>query len=343
MVVNEMLTSDVNLWHTSKSQNRLSWGEPSNSPTIGPKVIQIAGSEPLQMATAARACELNGAEIIDINMGCPAKKVCNKAAGSALLQDEALVAKILAAVVNAVSLPVTLKIRTGWDTENRNAVQVARIAEQQGIQALTIHGRTRACRFKGLAEYDTIAETVQNLSIPVIANGDIHSPEKAKYILDYTGASALMIGRAAQGNPWLFNQIEHFLASGERKAGPSIDEVEHEIVKHLQAIHHFYGDFMGVRIARKHFAWYTEKQVPLIQRTERQDLNLHNRNLLAAHGDELVTQDLNAAVQNLPENSVCIDVKHWRQRFNNQTIKQQQIEVVRNFFEHLQLLKDQAA
>jgi tRNA-dihydrouridine synthase B len=197
-----------------------------------------------------------GAQIIDINMGCPAKKVCKKAAGSALLQDEPLVGEILDTVVNAVDVPVTLKIRTGWNTDNRNATRIAKMAEDAGIQALAVHGRTRACAFKGEAEYDTIAKVVDTVQIPVFANGDIDTPHKAKQVLDATGASAVMIGRAAQGRPWIFREIEHFLRTGESLAEPSLEEVRDILCNHLSELHRFYGDFMGPRIARKHVGWY---------------------------------------------------------------------------------------
>ena len=211
MVVSEMITADTRLWHTRKSSYRLQKDQNDSL-----NVVQIAGGDPEMMAEAARVNAANGAHIIDINMGCPAKKVCNVAAGSALLKDEKKVAEILQAVVNAVDIPVTLKIRTGWDKENRNAVDIAKIAENSGIQALTIHGRTRECKFKGEVEYDTIAEVKSNIQIPVIANGDIDSPEKAKQVLDYTNADAIMIGRAAQGRPWIFREINHYLETGEK-------------------------------------------------------------------------------------------------------------------------------
>ncbi|MOA07420.1 tRNA-dihydrouridine synthase C [compost metagenome] len=208
------------------------------------------------LAAAARANVEAGAQIIDINMGCPAKKVCNKAAGSALLKDEALVSEILHAVVAAVDVPVTLKIRTGWDRANKNGLTVARIAEQAGIQALAVHGRTRADLYTGEAEYDTIAAIKQAVSIPVFANGDITSPEKARAVLDATGADGLLIGRAAQGRPWIFREIEHYLRTGEKLPAPQLDEVERILLEHLTALHAFYGDVMGVRIARKHVGWY---------------------------------------------------------------------------------------
>jgi tRNA-dihydrouridine synthase B len=210
------------------------------------------------MAEAARHNADHGAQIIDINMGCPAKKVCNVMAGSALLQDESLVKQILTAVVKAVDIPVTLKIRTGWDKEHRNALTVAKIAQDAGIQALAIHGRTRACQYRGNAEYDTIAEVKQKMCIPVIANGDISTPEKAKYVLEYTNADAVMIGRAAQGRPWIFREIEHYLQTGEHQQEPSPEEVRDILIGHLNNLYDFYGEFTGVRIARKHISWYSK-------------------------------------------------------------------------------------
>tara|TARA_B100000508_G_scaffold136948_1_gene130699 strand:- start:546 stop:1391 length:846 start_codon:yes stop_codon:yes gene_type:complete len=225
-------------------------GEPA------PRVVQIAGGDAEMLAQAARLNAELGAQIIDINMGCPAKKVCNKAAGSALMRDEALVAEILDAVVSAVDIPVTLKIRTGWCAASNNALRIAKLAESAGIQALAVHGRHREQRYTGEAEYDTIAEIKSHLAIPVIANGDITSPEKAAYVLRYTGADAVMIGRGAQGNPWIFQQITHYLTHGERLAPPSLTERCQILLEHLQALHAFYGDTMGVRIARKHVGWY---------------------------------------------------------------------------------------
>ncbi len=251
MVVSEMVTSDVRLWNSRKSRLRLLHeGDPE------PRSVQIAGGDPEMLAEAARANVELGAQIIDINMGCPAKKVCNKAAGSALMKDEALVADILDAVVKAVDVPVTLKIRTGWDRSNRNGIAVAKIAEQAGIRALAVHGRTRADLYTGEAEYDTIAAIKQAVSIPVFANGDIDSPQKARQVLDATGADALLIGRAAQGRPWIFREIAHYLATGELLPAPCLIEVERILLEHLAALHAFYGDEMGVRIARKHVGWY---------------------------------------------------------------------------------------
>jgi len=251
LVVSEMVTSDVRLWNTRKSSLRMMHsGDPE------PRSVQIAGGDPEMLAEAARRNVEMGAQIIDINMGCPAKKVCNKAAGSALLKDETLVREILQAVVAAVNVPVTLKIRTGWDRENKNGINVAKIAEDAGIVALAVHGRTRADLYMGEAEYDTIAAIKQAVSIPVMANGDIDSPEKAKAVLAATGADGLLIGRAAQGRPWIFREIEHYLRTGEHLPAPSLLEVERILLEHLAALHAFYGDVMGVRIARKHVSWY---------------------------------------------------------------------------------------
>jgi tRNA-dihydrouridine synthase B len=225
---------------------------------VEPKVIQIAGADPAMMAEAARYNVDNGADIIDINMGCPAKKICNVYAGSALLQNEPLVARIVDAVVKAVHVPVTLKIRTGWNTENRNALRVARIAEDHGIQSLAMHGRTRACMYKGDAEYDTIRAVKQSVSIPVVANGDISTPEKAKFVLEYTGADAVMIGRAAQGRPWIFREIAYYLETGSHLPPPDVTEILDVLVGHLHDLYAFYGNERGSRVARKHISWYTK-------------------------------------------------------------------------------------
>ena len=252
LVVSEMVTSDTRLWDSRKSRQRLDHtGEP------GPISVQIAGGEPLMMAEAARANVARGAQIIDINMGCPAKKVCKRAAGSALLGDPELVARILKAVVGAVTVPVTLKIRTGPAPDQRNAIEIARLAEQAGIQALAIHGRTRADRFNGAAEFDTVRRVVEAVSIPVIANGDIDSPQKAERILETTGASGIMIGRAAQGNPWIFQDTVHYLEHGRLPLAPLVEEVRERVLAHLSDLHRFYGEHSGVRIARKHLGWYT--------------------------------------------------------------------------------------
>ena len=251
LVVSEMVAADPSTWSSRKSKLRIQFAdEPA------PRSVQIAGYDPQMMAEAARFNVQQGAEIIDINMGCPAKKVLKKAAGSALLQHPDLVRDILQAVVDSVDVPVTLKIRTGWDRQNRNAVTIGKIAEDAGIAALAIHGRTRACRFVKEVEYDSIADVVSALSIPVIANGDITSPEKALAVLQHTGAAAVMIGRGAQGNPWIFQQINQFLETGEVAAKPSIEEAQRVMCRHLLALHEFYGEFAGVRIARKHIGWY---------------------------------------------------------------------------------------
>ena len=251
LVVSEMVASDPSTWGTRKSRLRIQFGdEPA------PRSVQIAGYDPLMMAEAARFNVSQGAEIIDINMGCPAKKVCKRAAGSALLQDPKLVSDILHAVVAAVDVPVTLKIRTGWDRHNRNAVTIAKIAEEAGVAALAVHGRTRACRFVGEVEYDTIAQVVEAVSIPVLANGDISSPEKAQFVLEHTGAAAVMIGRAAQGSPWVFKQINHYLEIGTLLPPPSLDEAGAIMLRHLIALHDFYGEVGGTLISRKHIGWY---------------------------------------------------------------------------------------
>ncbi|MBF7731056.1 tRNA dihydrouridine synthase DusB [Pseudomonas sp. N040] len=251
MVVSEMLSSDMRLWNSRKSRLRL-----VHAGDAEPRSVQIAGGDAQMLAEAAKANVALGAQIIDINMGCPAKKVCNKAAGSALLKDERLVAEILQAVVAAVSVPVTLKIRTGWDRQNRNGLIIARIAEESGIQALAVHGRTRSDLYTGEAEYDTIAAIKQAIDIPVFANGDISSPEKARDVLRHTGADGLLIGRAAQGRPWIFREIAYFLEHGKRLPALCIKEVERILLEHLAALHGFYGEIMGVRIARKHVGWY---------------------------------------------------------------------------------------
>ncbi len=251
LTVSEMLTSDTRLWSSRKSSLRLLT---DNDPE--PRCMQIAGAEPEMLAHAAQQCVALGAQIIDINMGCPAKKVCKKAAGSALLKDEQLVAEILQAVRAAVDVPVTLKIRTGWDHANKNGVNIAKIAEQEGINALAVHGRTRDDRFNGEAEYDTIALIKSAISIPVFANGDIDGPIKAKYVLDYTGADGLLIGRAAQGRPWIFQEINHFLSTGKQLPAISLHALESVLLEHIDLLHAFYGQPMGVRIARKHTRWY---------------------------------------------------------------------------------------
>ncbi|MBM0103482.1 tRNA dihydrouridine synthase DusB [Steroidobacter sp. S1-65] len=251
----EMLTCDVRLWHTEKSRRRMDHsGEPE------PRVVQIAGGDPEMMAEAAQRNVDAGAQIIDINMGCPAKKVCNKAAGSALMRDEPLVRSILEAVVKAVNVPVTLKMRTGWNPENRNGLAIARMAEAIGVQALAIHGRTRACMYQGSAEYETIRTIKQSVSIPIFANGDIDSAAKAKHVLEQTGVDGLMIGRSAQGRPWIFSEIQAALNGNESFVTPSIEEVRDIMLAHLRDLHAFYGEEAGVRVARKHIDWYAKSR-----------------------------------------------------------------------------------
>lgn len=254
MAVSEMMSSNPKVWNTSKSLQRM-----VHEGESGIRSVQIAGADPQLMAQAAQVSVENGAQIIDINMGCPAKKVNKKLAGSALLQYPEIIKQILTAVVKAVDVPVTLKTRTGWDTDNKNCVEVAKMAEQCGIQALALHGRTKACMYNGDAEYDSIRAVKNAISIPVIANGDIDSPEKAKYVLEYTGADALMIGRPAQGKPWIFNQIQHFLNTGEHLPPLPTEEVQAILIGHVQALHEFYGEFLGPRIARKHVGWYLKE------------------------------------------------------------------------------------
>ena len=251
LVVSEMLSSNPMVWEMDKSKHRM-----DHTGEDGIRAVQIAGADPELMAQAAQLNVSNGAQIVDINMGCPAKKVNKKLAGSALLQNPRLVERIIQAVVKAVDVPVTLKIRTGWDTENRNGVSIAKIAQDNGIQSLAVHGRTRACMYKGEAEYDTIKAIKQAVSIPVVANGDITDVYKAKYVLEYTQADALMIGRGAQGNPWIFREILHFLQTGQLLAAPSLDEVSSILLEHVSNVHEFYGEYLGARIARKHVGWY---------------------------------------------------------------------------------------
>ena len=251
--VSEMITANSTLWHTNKSQfRRTLLNEPS------PRVVQLVGTDPLQLAQAAQRNVDHGADIIDINMGCPAKKVCKVAAGSALLTNEDLVKRILTTVVQAVDVPVTLKIRTGADPDHRNGVRIAKIAEQSGIQMLAVHGRTRACRFRGQAEYETISNIKKSISIPVVANGDINSPEKAKKVLAITNADAIMIGRAAQGRPWLFREIDHYLKFNKNLNDPPRAEVCTIMLTHLEELYSLYGKQHGVRIARKHIGWYLD-------------------------------------------------------------------------------------
>ena len=251
MTTSEMTTADTRLWQTEKSRRRLDLDLDAR-----PVVVQIAGSDPAQLAEAARACVARGAQIVDINMGCPARKVCRKRAGSALLRDEKLVAAILDAVVRAVDVPVTLKMRTGWDPENRNAPVVARIAQDSGIQALAVHGRTRACGYRGEAEYETIAQIKASVSIPVIANGDVATSEKSLEVLRLTGADGLMIGRGAQGRPWIFRELVSVYREGKTPPPLAKRELRDMMLGHLKSMHRFYGETIGARVARKHLTWY---------------------------------------------------------------------------------------
>lgn len=253
MAASEMVSSNSLLWGSEKTLRRA-----DHAGEDEPRAVQIAGADPEMMAQAARINVERGAQIIDINMGCPAKKVCNVMAGSALLQDEPLVARILDAVVKSVAVPVTLKIRTGWDRTHKNGVAVARLAESLGVQALAVHGRTRADLFQGDADYDTIAAIKSAVTIPVIANGDITTPEKAAQVLHQTGADGLMVGRAAQGNPWIFREISHFLATGTHLPAPPVREVRDTLLAHLDNLYRFYGEATGVRVARKHIGWYSK-------------------------------------------------------------------------------------
>ncbi|MHA2759265.1 tRNA dihydrouridine synthase DusB [Aeromonas dhakensis] len=255
MAVSEMLLANPDVWDTQKTRMRM-----DHSAEGGLRSVQIAGADPEMMAFAARYNVEQGAQIVDINMGCPAKKVNKKLAGSALLRQPDLVRTICRAVVDAVDVPVTLKIRTGWDPDNRNGEEIARIAEDCGIAALAVHGRTRACLYKGEAEYDTIRAIKQAVSIPVVANGDIDSPEKARYVLDYTGVDAVMIGRAAQGRPWIFREIRHFLETGTKLPPPDREEVRTLMNEHVTNLHQFYGAYLGARIARKHVGWYLDEE-----------------------------------------------------------------------------------
>ncbi len=272
--VSEMAASNPRLWATEKSSRRT-----DHDGEMEPKAVQIAGADPQDLADCAKFNVDRGAQIIDINMGCPVKKVCNSWCGSALLQHEDLVARILEAVVQAVDVPVTLKFRTGWNRENKNALRIARIAEQAGIQMLTLHGRTRADGYKGDAEYETIAAVKALVKIPVVANGDITTPEKAKHVLDVTGADAIMIGRAAQGRPWICREVDHYLRTGTHLPAPFVDEVRALMDEHLQAHYAFYGEYLGVRTARKHIGWYVRdllggeqfrQQMNLLESTEAQ-------------------------------------------------------------------------
>lgn len=255
LAVSEMMSSNPLVWQSEKSLKRMTHADES-----GLRSVQIAGADPEQMADAARFNVEHGAQIIDINMGCPAKKVNKKLAGSALLQYPDLVEQIIQAVVGAVDVPVTLKIRTGWDPEHKNGVQIARIAEDNGIQALAVHGRTKACMYKGEAEYDTIRAIKRAVAIPVVANGDIDNVQKARFVLDYTGADAIMIGRAAQGRPWIFREVVHYLTTGQELPPPALQEVKEILLEHVRGLHQLYGDVLGPRVARKHVGWYLAEQ-----------------------------------------------------------------------------------
>ena len=298
IAASEMLSSDISLYHTRKSRLRMDHtGEPS------PRIVQIAGGDVAMMVEAAQVNVDHGAQIIDINMGCPAKKVCNKAAGSALMKDEALVAQILRATVQAVSVPVTLKIRTGWDRSNKNALHISTIAEDCGIQALAIHGRTRADKYNGEAEYETIRAIKQQLSIPVFANGDIDSPSKAADVLQATGVDGLMIGRAAQGRPWVFNEIAHYLEHKTRLAPLAINKQRAIMSDHLRDLYDFYGEEQGVRIARKHLSWYckgasglAEHHQPILEKSRQQ--------IVRAVGTKLQLSLVHAMFELLESNSL---------------------------------------
>ena len=289
----EMVTAETSLYGSRKTLRRL-----DHCGESGPISVQIVGHDPRKMAEAARVNAAHGAQIIDINMGCPKKKVCKVAAGSALMRDESLVGRILEAVVAAVDVPVTLKTRTGWDPDSRNALRIAAIAEQAGIQALAIHGRTRACGFGGEAEYDTIREVKAAIGIPVIANGDIDSPAKARQVLDLTGADALMIGRAAQGRPWIFAEINHYLATGRELAPPSPAWIRDLLLQHLDELYAFYGTEHGVRIARKHIAWYSRTQVggsDFRRRVNQAQTTKEQNRLINEYFDSLSPQEERAA------------------------------------------------
>ena len=287
MAVSEMVSTDASLRGSKKTVLRLDHtGEPE------PVSVQIVGTDPQTMADAAKANIDHGAQIIDINMGCPAKKVCKVAAGSALMKDEKLVQRILESIVNEVDVPVTLKMRTGWDPQNKNAVAIAHIAEQSGIQALALHGRTRACGYSGEAEYETIRAVKDQVKIPVIANGDITSPEKAVEVITYTAADAVMIGRAAQGRPWIFQEIQHFLDTGTKITPMSIEKIQKIMLKHLDNLYTFYGEYLGVRIARKHIGWYskTQPESTAFRKTINQAQTPEQQQaLIQAYFDQLIT------------------------------------------------------
>lgn len=294
MAVSEMVSANSLLWGSEKTRRRA-----DHAGEVEPRNVQIMGADPKLLAAAARHNVDNGAQIIDINMGCPAKKVCNVAAGSALLRDEALVARILQAVVATVpEVPVTLKIRTGWDRQSKNGVTIARLAEDCGIAAIAVHGRTRADGYSGEAEYDTIAAIKTSVRIPVIANGDITSPEKARRVLDATGADGLMIGRAAQGRPWIFREIAHYLATGGCLPEPTLSDIRDILLGHLDTLYDFYGEYSGVRMARKHIAWYSKGQrhgAAFRQQANRADEAILQRRLVEEFFDRLIDAEALAA------------------------------------------------
>ncbi|MCE9680475.1 tRNA dihydrouridine synthase DusB [Shewanella sp. AS1] len=285
LAVSEMLSSNPEVWDSDKSRQRM-----AHEGENGIRSVQIAGADPDMMAYAAVVNVQQGAQVIDINMGCPAKKVNKKLAGSALLQYPQQVKAILQAVVAAVDVPVTLKIRTGWAPEHRNGVQIAQIAQECGIASLAVHGRTRQCMYKGEAEYDTIAAIKQNVSIPVVANGDICTPEKARYVLDHTGADAVMIGRGAQGRPWLFREIQHYLETGNKLAPIDVDEKRQVMLEHLKDLYALYGEYKGLRIARKHVGWYLDQDAlrPFRADFNRLETVEEQRSMLERYFDELV-------------------------------------------------------
>lgn len=280
LATSEMVAADPALWSTRKSRQRL-----DHAGEQGPLSVQILGTEPRKLADAARASADLGAQLVDVNMGCPAKKVCRVAAGSALLRDEGLVGRILDAVVRAAGVPVTLKMRTGWDPAHRNGADIARIAEQAGVAAIAVHGRTRACGFAGAAEYDTIRAIKQAVRIPVVANGDIDSADAAAAVLAHTGADGIMVGRAAFGRPWVFAEIVEYLATGRRRAAPTAAQVAGIVLAHIDRLHDFYGTARGVRVARKHIAWYSRRmpgQEAFRARVNRADTARQQRQLVAA-------------------------------------------------------------
>lgn len=304
MAVSEMITSNKSLWATAKTLRRA-----DHAGEVEPISVQIAGSDPAQMAEAARINVEQGAQIIDINMGCPAKKVCNVAAGSALLRDEALVGRILEAVVRAVEVPVTLKTRTGWSPEHRNALRVAKLAEDCGIAALALHGRTREDMYRGDAEYDTIRAVKASIGIPLIANGDIDTPHKAQQVLQYTGADAVMIGRAAQGRPWIFREIQHFLDTGVLLPPPQVSEISQIMLEHLDDLYGFYGEYSGCRIARKHIAWYTRGlrgSNEFRQAMYQLEDTGAQRQAVAGYFDQLAAQSERLEYDSLPEESLPV-------------------------------------